>query len=90
LRKAAIGGVAPAQSPLRALNQTVRLFRKALNTGSWELASEMVRVMEAGGPSTAIMVKDAIERFLADATARNLSESSLKKYRVFLQGRRSS
>jgi len=60
--------------------------RKTLNTGSWELASEMVRGMEAGGPSAAIKVEDAIERFLADATARNLADSSMKKYRVLLQG----
>jgi integrase len=64
--------------------------RKALNTANWELASEMVRVMETGGPSTAIQVSEAIKRFLSDATARKLSEASLKKYRVLLQGRRSS
>ncbi len=64
--------------------------RKALNTANWELASEMVRVMETGGPSTAIQVNEAIKRFLSDATARKLSEASLKKYRVLLQGRRSS
>ena len=46
--------------------------------------------MEIGGPSTAIQVKESVERFLADATARNLSESSLKKYRVLLQGKRRS
>jgi integrase len=64
--------------------------RKTLNTGSWELASEMVRGMEAGGPAAAVTVEDAIERFLADATARSLADSSMKKYRVLLQGRRNS
>ncbi len=64
--------------------------RKTLNTGSWEVGNEMVRAMEAGGPSAAITVTDAIERFLADAAARSLSEPSMKKYRVLLQGRRES
>lgn len=64
--------------------------RKTLNTGSWELAHEMVRAMEAGGQTAAIKVEDAIERFLADAAARNLSDSSMKKYRVLLEGRRGS
>jgi len=50
----------------------------------------MVRNLETGGTAAAITVKDAIDRFLADAAARNLSESSLKKYRVLLQGRRSN
>src|SRR5438270_5073686 len=62
--------------------------RKSLNTGSWGLATEMVRAMEVGGPSAAMTVVAAIQRFLADAVARNLSESSLKKYRVLLQGTR--
>ena len=48
----------------------------------------MVRAMELGGPTTPIQVGDAITRFLADAAARKLSEASLKKYRVLLQGRR--
>jgi integrase len=46
--------------------------------------------MEVGGITAAITVSDAVQRFLSDAKARNLSESSLKKYRVLLQGRRSS
>jgi hypothetical protein len=44
--------------------------------------------MELAGPATAITVAEAVQRFLADATARNLSDASLKKYRVLLQGRR--
>jgi hypothetical protein len=36
-------------------------LRKALNTANWELASEMVRVMETGGASTAIQVSEAVE-----------------------------
>jgi len=63
---------------------------KALNITSWELASEMVRVMETGGPTAAVKVSEAVERFLADAAARKLSEASLKKYRVLLQGKRKS
>jgi integrase len=46
--------------------------------------------MEVGGTTTAITVSDAVERMLADAKARKLSEASLKKYRVLLQGRRGS
>ena len=63
--------------------------RRALRTGNWELATEMARSMEVGEVRTPIRVSDAVERFLGDAAARNLSESSLKKYRVLLQGRRS-
>ena len=65
-------------------------IRKALNTGSWEVATEMCRSMELGGAATAITVGNAVQRFLSDGTARNLSESSLKKYRVLLEGRRGS
>src|SRR5208283_5231475 len=65
-------------------------IRKALNTGSWEVATEMCRAMELGGAPKAITVGQAVERFLSDATARNLCESSLKKYRVLLEGRRGS
>jgi integrase len=50
----------------------------------------MIRSMEVGGTATAITLSDAVERFLSDAKARNLSDSSLKKYRVLLQGRRSN
>ena len=64
-------------------------LRKALNTANWELASEMVRVMETGGASTPTQVSEAVRKFLSNATARKLSEASLKKYRVLLQGRRS-
>jgi site-specific recombinase XerD len=46
--------------------------------------------MELGRAATAITVGNAVERFLSDATARNLGESSLKKYRVLLEGRRGS
>jgi integrase/recombinase XerD len=62
--------------------------RKSLNTGNWELATEMARAIETGDVIKAITISDAVERFLADAAARKLSESSLKKYRVLLQGRR--
>jgi hypothetical protein len=64
--------------------------RKGLNTGNWELATEMTRSIETGEVARAVHVSEAVERFLADAIARNLSESSLKKYRVLLQGRRCS
>ncbi|HEY1341268.1 MAG TPA: hypothetical protein VGF59_27350 [Bryobacteraceae bacterium] len=64
--------------------------RKALNTGSWELATEMARAMETGGPTAAVTIAAAVQRFLADAAARHLSEAALKKYRVLLQGRRAT
>jgi len=63
-------------------------LRKALNTAKWEVASEIVRIMETGGPTSAIQLGEAVEKFLSDATARRLSEASLKKYRVLLKGRR--
>jgi integrase/recombinase XerD len=46
--------------------------------------------METGGTTIVLSIKEAVERFLADAVARNLSESSLKKYCVLLQGRRAN
>src|SRR5258708_30050134 len=50
----------------------------------------MTRSIETGEVTRAVHVSEAVERFLADAIARNLSEFSLKKYRVLSQGRRGS
>ena len=63
-------------------------LRKALNTANWEVASEIVRIMETGGPTSAIQLGEAVEKFLSDTTAPRLSEASLKEYRVLLKGRR--
>ena len=61
---------------------------------SLEAATEKIRDWERSGkvledgerPATyGITVKDAVEKFMADARARNLTEASIKKYRVLLQ-----
>ena len=86
--KDAIGGAALARYQSKVRFRMVLRLRKALNTANWELATEMARSMETGGVTAAMTVDRAVERFLADAAARNLTESSLKKCRVLLQGRR--
>jgi integrase len=63
--------------------------RKSLDLTNWERATEVVRDMELAGTvempkDDRIMVTDAIQKFITDATARNLASSTLKKYRVLL------
>lgn len=63
--------------------------RKSLDLTNWERATEVVRDMETTGEldapqSDRITITNAIVKFIADATARNLAPSTLKKYRVLL------
>jgi hypothetical protein len=67
--------------------------RKALNTllstrgpvRDWERAQTLIRDWEAAGEwkvaSAPVTIHDAWEQYLADASARRLSESTLRKYR---------
>lgn len=65
--------------------------RRALDLTSWEAATDLVREWESAGKIGQRRVKaptitEAVQKFLADAEARNLKKSSLKKYRRLLEG----
>lgn len=65
-------------------------IRKALDLTSWEAASELIRQWEVagrvGGAEVVVPpIAEAMEKFLADAAARGLKETSLKKYRNVLK-----
>ena len=65
--------------------------RRSLDLRSWEAATDLVRGWEAAGKIGEQRVHvptiaEAVEKFLADAKARNLTESTLKKYRRLLEG----
>jgi len=71
-----------------------RKIKQSLDLTSLEAATEKIRDWERAGkvledgerPATeGVAVRDAIEKFMADARARNLTEASIKKYRVLLQ-----
>lgn len=63
-------------------------FRRSLKTRSWEAAQILARKMESEGvvtdalPST---LEVAAQKFLADCAARNLSETTIYKYRLVLK-----
>ena len=66
-------------------------IRRSLDLRAWEAAIDLVRGWESAGKVgnkriTIPTVTEAVEKFLADAKARNLKESSLKKYRRLLEG----
>jgi integrase len=68
-------------------------IKRSLNLTSLEAATEKIHRWESMGrisddepPVEGITIADAIARFMADARARNLTEQSLKKYRVLLHG----
>jgi site-specific recombinase XerD len=67
-------------------------MRCSLDTRDWERAQETVREWEAAGRAPLRQEKEepvtiarAGEQFLADAEARNLGQSTLKNWRVFLR-----
>ena len=65
--------------------------RRSLDLRAWEAATDLVRGWESAGKLGQQRVEippitTAVEKFLADAKARNLKESSLKKYRRLLEG----
>lgn len=64
-------------------------IRKSLELKDWEKAQQRIREWEAVGTDAAqreqnVLIEQACEEFLADAEARRLRESTLKKYRVLL------
>jgi site-specific recombinase XerD len=65
--------------------------KQALDQRSWQAAADLVRGWEAagrvGGQRVQVpTIAEAVEKFLADAEARNLRPASLKKYRRLLEG----
>jgi site-specific recombinase XerD len=67
-----------------------REIRKSLDTADWEKAQDIVREMEATGSepeSTAepLTIQLSGEKFLADAKARQLNESTVYKYRLLFK-----
>ena len=66
--------------------------RRALNLTSWEAASDLVKAWEAAGEIGVVKpeiptVKEAVEKFLADARARHLSRETIRKYENLLEKR---
>jgi site-specific recombinase XerD len=65
--------------------------RRSLDLRAWEAATDLVRSWESSGKIGQKRVEiptiaQAVEKFLVDAKARNLKESTLKKYRRLLEG----
>jgi len=67
-------------------------IRRSLDLTSWEAAARKVlrwettgQILEHEPVADGVTVTDAINSFLADARARNLSEGTLKKYQVLLR-----
>ena len=64
-------------------------MRKSLRLRDWQRAQELVRRWEAEGQRTEkpspLTVKEACDKFLADAEARNLREPTLYKYRLLFR-----
>src|ERR1035441_7556635 len=60
-------------------------IRKSLHTRDWQKAQDIVREWEAEGQQVKeaqpITVKEACDKFMADAEARGLREPTLYKYR---------
>jgi integrase len=65
-------------------------IRRALDLTSWEAAENLIHQWNSAGKIGGSLaktetVKNAIALYLADATARNLSERSVYRYRCFLE-----
>jgi integrase/recombinase XerD len=65
-------------------------IRKSLETTDWQRAQDFVRTMEATDneptkTSDPIAIQFATEKFLADANARKLHESTIYKYRLLFK-----
>ena len=64
-------------------------MRKSLRLRDWQRAQELVRRWEAEGQRIEkpmpLTVKEACDKFLADAEARNLREPTLYKYRLLFR-----
>lgn len=55
-------------------------IRKSLDLRNWEAATRLTREWEIHAPENTVSVKDAADRFIADAKARKLREGSILKY----------
>ena len=52
---------------------------------SWDAAQKLVRDWEAGGtPDSEILIKDACDAFIRDCEARNLSDGTTRKYKLWV------
>src|SRR6516164_1617369 len=64
-------------------------MRKSLRLRDWQRAQDLVRQWEADGKlnekPASLTVKEACDKFIADAEARNLREPSLYKYRLLFR-----
>src|SRR5882672_6076432 len=59
-------------------------IKKSLGVRSWEAAQKIVRDWEAGGtPDSTIDVKEACDAFIRDCEARNLSDGTVRKYKLW-------
>jgi integrase len=55
-----------------------RMVRRSLDLRNWEAAQTLVRDWEISGDS--VIVKDAVDRFLADRKSMRLSDAMMRKY----------
>jgi site-specific recombinase XerD len=60
-------------------------MKKALSVRSWESAQKLVRDWEAGGENRTVPIKEACEKFCADAEARGLGPAQLGKYKLLVK-----
>jgi hypothetical protein len=58
-----------------------RMIRKSLDIRSWDATQKLIRDWEASPEGGGLTVNQACEKFVSDATARQLSEPTLKKIR---------
>jgi integrase/recombinase XerD len=67
-------------------------IKKSLNVTSWEAASDLVTAWTASGQIGVVRpdvppLKEAVEKFIADAKAQQLNWETLRKYETFLARR---
>jgi integrase len=61
------------------------MMRQSLNVRSWEAAQKIVRDWEAGGsPEDEVKVGEACDAFIRDCEARNLSDGTVRKYKLWV------
>ncbi len=67
-------------------------IKKSLNVTSWEAASDLVTAWTASGQVGVVRpdvppLKEAVEKFIADAKAQQLNWETIRKYETFLERR---
>ena len=60
-------------------------MKKALTVRDWNSAQTLVRDWEAGVALRTVPMKEAFEKFTADAEARGLGEAQLGKYKLLVK-----